>query len=143
MKVREAIDRIDSLKHNVYSNAEKVDWLNRLDGMIKREIIDTHEGAEFVIFEGYSERDMEKELLIGSPYDEMYIRWLEAQIDYYNGEIARYNNSMMVYQAAYDSYAKYYNRSHMPLTQKMKYFGGSSQTTNAAKGIVDISIKEA
>lgn len=143
MKVREAIDRIDSLKHNVYSNAEKVDWLNRLDGMIKREIIDTHEGAEFVIFEGYSERDMEKELLIGSPYDEMYIRWLEAQIDYYNGEIARYNNSMMMYQAAYDSYAKYYNRSHMPLTQKMKYFGGSSQTTNAAKGIVDISIKEA
>ena len=144
MKVREAIDRIDSLKHNTYTIGEKLDWLNRLDGMIKREIIDTHEGGDSVIFEGYTDRDLEKDLLIGYPYDEMYIRWLEAQIDYYNGEIARYNNSMMMYQAAYDSYSRYYNRSHMPLTQKVKYFGGgTSQTTNAAKGIVDISIKEA
>lgn len=142
MKVREAIDRIDSLKHNTYTNSEKLDWLNRLDGMIKREIIDTHEGGDFVPFEGYTEKDMNKDLLIGYPYDEMYIRWLEAQIDYYNGEIARYNNSMMMYQAAYDSYARFYNRSHMPLTQKLKYFGGSVQTTNAAKGIVDISITE-
>ena len=144
MKVREAIDRIDSLKHNTYTIGEKLDWLNRLDGMIKREIIDTHEGGDSVIFEGYTDRDLEKDLLIGYPYDEMYIRWLEAQIDYYNGEIARYNNSMMMYQAAYDAYSTYYNRSHMPLTQKVKYFSrGSSQTTNAAKGIVDISIKEA
>ena len=143
MKLREAIDRIDSLKHNTYTRGEKVDWLNRLDGMIKREIIDTHEGGEDVHFEGYTEKDMEKELLIGYPYDEMYIRWLEVQIDYYNGEIARYNNSMMMYQAAYDAYSRYYNRSHMPLTQKMKYFGGgSSGTTNAAKGIADINIRE-
>lgn len=142
MKVREAIDRIDSLKHNTYTNGEKLDWLNRLDGMIKREIIDTHEGGEFVPFDGYTEKDMNKDLLIGTPYDEMYIRWLEAQIDYYNGEIARYNNSMMMYQAAYDSYMRYYNRSHMPLSSKVKYFGGSTQTSNAAKGVVDVTIRE-
>lgn len=143
MKVREAIDRIDNLKHNTYTNGEKVDWLNRLDGMIKREIIDTHEGGEFVPFEGYTVLDMDKELLIGYPYDEMYIRWLEAQIDYYNGEIARYNNAIMMYQTAYDAYQRYYNRSHMPLTKKMKYFGTvSGNVTNAAKGIADITIRE-
>lgn len=143
MKVREAIDRIDSLKHNTYTNGEKIDWLNRLDGMIKREIIDTHEGGEFVLFEGYTEQNMDKDLLIGNPYDEMYIRWLEAQIDYYNGEIARYNNSMLMFQTAYEGYQKYYNRSHMPLGQKVKYFGsGITQVANSAKGIVDISIKE-
>ena len=143
MKVREAIDRIDSLKHNTYTNGEKIDWLNRLDGMIKREIIDTHEGGEFVLFEGYTEQNMDKDLLIGNPYDEMYIRWLEAQIDYYNGEIARYNNSMLMFQTAYEGYQKYYNRSHMPLGYKAKYFGsGTTQVANTAKGIVYISIKE-
>ena len=35
MKVREAIDRIDSLKHNTYTRGEKVEWLSRLDGNIK------------------------------------------------------------------------------------------------------------
>ena len=121
MKVREAIDRIDSLKHNTYTYGEKVEWLSRLDGLVKDQIIDTHEGGEDIVFEGYTEMDMEKDLLVGAPYDEMYIRWLEAQIDYYNGEISRYNNSMMMYQAAYDTYQRQYNRTHMPKGQTFKF----------------------
>lgn len=143
MKVREAIDQIDSLKHNTYTNGEKIAWLTRLDGIIKRYVIDQHEGAEFVLFDGYTEMDMDKDLLIGNPFDDIYIRWLEAQIDYYNGEIARYNNSMAMYQAAYDAYQRYYNRSHMPLGHSVKYFGKSTaKVSNPANGIMDISIKE-
>ena len=121
MKLREAIDRIDSLKHNTYTVAEKVEWLSLLDGIIKDQIIDTHEGGEDVVFEGYTDNDMKKELLVAAPYDVLYIRWLEAQIDYYNGEIARYNNSMQMYQAAYDTYQRHYNRTHMPKGQTFKF----------------------
>ena len=122
MILREAIDRIDSLKHNTYTNGEKVEWLSRLDGLIKTQIFDTHEGDE-VFFMGYTEKDdMDTDLLVDAPYDEIYIRWLEAQIDYHNGEIARYNNSMMMYQAAYDAFSRYYNRTHMPKGKKMRYF---------------------
>lgn len=121
MKIREAIDRIDSLKHNTYTNGEKVEWLSRLDGIIKHQIIDTHDGGDDIVFEGYTDNDMETELMVKAPYDEMYIRWLETQIDYYNGEIARYNNSMMMYQAAFDAYQRYYNRTHMPKGQTLKY----------------------
>ena len=122
MKVREAIDRIDSLKHNTYTIGEKLDWLNRLDGMIKREIIDTHEGGDSVIFEGYTDRDLEKDLLIGYPYDEMYIRWLEAQIHYYNGEYGQYNQALAMYNAAFGAYVNHYNRTHMPNGQHFCYF---------------------
>lgn len=122
MKLREAIDRIDSLKHNTYTTGEKVEWLSRLDGLIKNDIIDTHEDGDDIYFGGYREdRHMNMTLLVPAPYDEIYIRWLEAQIDYYNGEIARYNNSMMMYQAAYDAYQRYYNRNHMPKGQTLVY----------------------
>jgi hypothetical protein len=122
MKLREAIDRIDSLKHNTYTTAEKVEWISRLDGLVKDQIIDTHEDGENIEFNGYTvEADMERELLIPAPYDDAYIKWLEAKIDYYNGEIARYNNSVMMYQAVYDSYQRYYNRTHMPLGQIFKF----------------------
>jgi hypothetical protein len=122
MKLREAIDRIDSLKHNTYTTAEKVEWISRLDGLVKNQIIDTHEDGENIEFNGYTvEADMERELLIPAPYDDAYIKWLEAKIDYYNGEIARYNNSMMMYQAAFDAYQRYYNRMHMPKGQTLKY----------------------
>jgi hypothetical protein len=64
---------------------------------------------------------MEKELLVKAPYDVLYIRWLEAQIDYYNGEITRYNNSQQMYQTAYDTFDRHYNRTHLPKGKTLKY----------------------
>ena len=123
MILRDAIDRIDRLKHNTFTTAEKIEWINQLDGMIKQNIIDTHEDSEYVIFYGYDHQsDMQDELLVPSPYDDMYIRWLEAQIDYYSGEIDRYNNSIAMFQTLYDSYDRQYNRLHLPKTEKLKFW---------------------
>lgn len=122
MTIREAIDQIDTQKHNTYSYREKVGWLSRLDHMIKRLIIDTHEGEQ-TEFKGYTENtDPDIQMLVPPPFDEMYIRWLEAQIDYANGEYDHYNNSVTTYQAAYDGYRHWYNRTHKPKGGKIKYF---------------------
>ena len=123
MKIIEAISKIDDLKHNTYSQNDKIGWLSRLDSMVKRLIIDTHEGGEGVIFNGYtSETNPETEMLIPAPFDEAYLRWLEAQIDYANGEIGKYNNSIEMYNTAWQAYQNYYNRTHMPKGKKMKFF---------------------
>ena len=123
MKIIEVIDRIDSLKHNTYTQSDKIAWLSRLDHMVKRLIIDTHEGGEDVAFTGYDDNtDIMTELLVPAPFDEMYLRWLEAQIDYANGEYEKYNNSILMYQTVYDGYNNYYNRNHMPKGKKIKFF---------------------
>ena len=115
MKIREAIERIDSQKHNVYSQNDKIAWLSRLDYLVKTLIIDAHEGAETVEFTGYNDRtDMETELLVPIPYDEVYLRWLEAQIDYYNGEYGRYNNSMLAFDAVWNNFINDYRKTHVP-----------------------------
>lgn len=122
MKIIEAINQLDALKPNTYSGSEKIVWLSRLDTMIKKHIIDTHEGGD-VTFTGYDEvTDQKTELIVAEPYDEMYIRWLEAQIDYANGEYERYNNSVDLFNTAYEEYKKYYNRTHMPKSKEFKYF---------------------
>lgn len=123
MTITEAINKIDSLKHNTYSESDKVDWLSRLDSMVKRHIIDTHEGAEDVTFTGYDDStDYSTELLVPAPYDEMYLRWMEAQIDYHNGEYNKYNNAILMFNSDYESYQNYYNRNHMPKGNSFKYF---------------------
>ena len=123
MKIIEAINRIDALKHNTYSQNDKVNWLSRVDHMIKRHIIDTHEGAEEVSFTGYDDQtDLQTELLAPPPYDELYLRWMEAQIDYHNGEYGKYNNAVEMFNTSYASYQSYYNRTHMPKGKKFKYF---------------------
>ena len=123
MTIIEAITQIDSLKHNTYSQEQKVQWLSRLDSMVKRFVIDTHEGGEGVTFTGYGpDTDLDTELLLPEPFDEAYLRWMEAQIDYTNGEYAKYNNSIQMFNTIFDGYKNYYNRTHMPKGQSMKFF---------------------
>ena len=123
MKIIEAIDMIDTLNHNTYTQTDKVQWLSRVDWMVKKHIIDTHEGAEEVSFSGYDENtDPQKELLVPAPHDELYLRWLEAQIHYHNGEYGKYNNAVEMFNTSYEDYRKYYNRTHMPKGKQFKYF---------------------
>lgn len=122
MKVIEAINQIDNLKPNTYSDEEKTAWLSRLDYLVKREILDTHEGGT-ILFGGYdADADAQTGLMVPPPYDEMYLRWLEAQIDYANGEYSKYNNSIEMFNASYRGYSNYYNRTHAPKGGKLKYF---------------------
>ena len=121
MKIIEAINQIDSLKHNTYSQDNKVTWLSRLDSMVKKHIIDTHEDE--VDFSGYdSLTDLQTELLVPAPYDEVYLRWMEAQIDYHNGEYEKYNNAIEMFNTTFNSYQNYYNRTHKPKGKQFKYF---------------------
>jgi hypothetical protein len=123
MTIIEAITRSDALKPNVYSQEEKIKWLSTLDGNIKSEIIDTHEGGESVEFNGYdTETDVNTVLIVPAPYDEVYIHWIGAKIDYNNAETKKYNNSMMTFNTAYSDFSKYYNRTHMPKGKKFKFF---------------------
>jgi hypothetical protein len=123
MTIMGAISHVDSIKPNRYTQVEKIRWLSTLDGLVKREIIDTHEGGEDVVYEGYDDVSaLTKELLVPAPYDAIYFRWLEAQIDYANGEYGKYNNSISAFNDVYTAYSKYYNREHKPIARNYTHF---------------------
>lgn len=128
MTIGQAIEMTDSLKQNKYKRADKVRWLSELDALIWQELIATHElperrhcegwiGAYTVepVFLGYPE-DVpdDTELLVKFPNDNLYILYLQSQIDYYNAEITKYNNSRQLFNNAYLTYTDWYNRTHMP-----------------------------
>lgn len=122
MKINEAINKIDNLKFNAISEEQKIDWLSRLDRMVKTQIIDTHEGGEGVRFTGYNgDTDLHTELLIPSPFDEVYLRWMEAQIDYCNGEIDKYNISITMFNTEFEAFETWYHRTHMPVSHGRRF----------------------
>lgn len=122
MKISQAINRLDALIFNTYTQTDKVAWLSRLDTMVKKHIIDTHEGAEDITFTGYDEEtDPETVLLVPSPHDEMYLQWMEAQIHYYNREYDKYNNAIIMFNTAYEAYQAYYNREHLPVIRGKRF----------------------
>ena len=123
MTIMDALYRIDGLKPNSYSQSDKIKWLSSLDGVIKSEIIDTHEDGEDIVFNGYDENtEITTKLIVPAPYDDIYLRWLESQIDYANGEYGKYNNTSKAYNDAYSLFERYYNRTHMPKSKgKFKF----------------------
>ena len=122
MTIIEAIQTIDTLKPNTYTEIDKIRWLSKLDGVIKTEIVDTHEGTG-ADFSGYDENTpLDTPLIVKAPYEDVYISWLESRIDYANGETAKYNNSAAVFNSAYADFQNFYNRSHMPKSGSFRFF---------------------
>lgn len=122
MKIIEAINRLDTLNFNTYTHNDKVEWLSRLDNMVKKQIIDNHDGAEQITFSGYTpDTPTDTVLLVPAPYDEVYIRWMEAQIHYHNGEYDKYNNAIIMFNTAFQSYEAYYTQTHLPVRRGRRF----------------------
>jgi hypothetical protein len=122
MTIAEAISRVDSLKPNTYTYDDKVSWLSTLDTKVKTQVIDAHESDQSFSFNGYNEMtDSNQELLVPAPYDEMYVYWLTAMIDYYNNEDARYNNAVILFDNSYERYKSYYTRNNMPKSKGNRF----------------------
>lgn len=120
MTIQEAIGRIDSLMHNTYSDHDKRKWLSNVDGQIKLQLVDTHDGASGTPFRPYGDQDAL--LLAEPPFDAMYLHYLQAQMHYHNGEFDRYNNAIAMFQSCFDSFANHYRRTHTPRGVSIRYF---------------------
>lgn len=113
MTLGEAIERIDTLKENQYDPAVKVGWLSYIEGMVKNEIINMYVGGDQIRFNGYdAETDSNTVLIVPEPYSDLYIKWLQSQIDYWNGETIKYNNSISAFNQAYEHFRNYWNSQH-------------------------------
>ena len=114
MTVSEAIARLDNRKFNTYSKDDKIGWLSAIDARVKK-IMESHEGDDGIPFAAYRvDEDMHKELLVQSPFDDLYIHYMEAQIDLGNGEGDGYNAAIILYNALFNEFRGWYGRNHMP-----------------------------
>jgi hypothetical protein len=113
MRIIDAINQINNLKPNTYSETQKILWLSQLESMVKRLVIDTHEGGEGISFDGFTEDvDTNTQLLMPAPFDVAYLYWLEAQIHYANEDIDMYNSAIMMFNSAFSEYKADYKRNH-------------------------------
>lgn len=118
MTVGDAITKIDAIRPNQYTNAQKVDWLNAVDGQIFVEIIKTHHDADIHHFDGYSASDTTSVLLVPEPYaEDFYTSFLMMQIDRANAEFDKYNQSVTMYNNALLTFRNWYNKKHMPINK--------------------------
>lgn len=113
MKVKDAIAYVDEVKPNAFSSAVKVRWLAELEGRLAADVflLATLEIADFAYT---AERDMETELLVAPPHDDIYALWLCAKIDDANGEYNKYQNTMQTYNEHYANFLRWFGTTYDP-----------------------------
>ena len=109
----EVITYFDSQCPNQYSREDKIAWISELDEFIFESIIKGRENPETTEFDGYSaESSGATELLAPSMFKELYRYYIEKSVAYSNREIASFNNASRMFQAYFENYFAWYNRSH-------------------------------
>lgn len=111
-KIGEIIRFVDDIKPNAFTDAQKLQWLNELEGKIQVLILcsPAEELRPAYVLPG----DADTQALVPKPYDKLYWMYLGAMIDFGNGEYSKYQNSMILFNDAYEDYAKAYLREHRP-----------------------------
>jgi hypothetical protein len=121
MTIMQAISQVDGLKFNQYTHKDKVRWLSTVDAMVANVIMASYEGEREPFTSYNPDEDMHRELLIKAPFDEIYIRWMEAMIDYHNEERNGYNASITLYNSLLESYKAWYARNHIPKSRGQRF----------------------
>lgn len=112
MKLVELIEHITELRGQQFGTDVMTGWVNEIEAQAVDQVV-SH-GVEFSgDFEPYQyEMDAEKTLLIPERFQDVYINYLLAKIDFLNQETERYNNDVAMMDAAWKEYHGWYFRNH-------------------------------
>ena len=113
MKVKDAIAVVDAVNPNAFSEETKFQWLRRLEGRLQAEVF-LMAPAQIRELDLQYPADMDRELLVDPPYDDLYPLYLEARIDAENGEYNKYADSMTIYNSAYTAFVCWFCQLYDP-----------------------------
>jgi hypothetical protein len=124
MTIKELLDKVNALRVNSYTKDEMITWINRVERRIWYKLVETHARPVGlpVAFSAYDSETDESTVLLAPPeHDEVYEHYLISQIALYNMEQDHYNNAALMYNAAWDELAAWWNRTYMPV-QRVTHF---------------------
>ena len=96
------IERVDSIKPNVYTENDKYRWINTLEGLVSLQVIE-EDPPEYDL-----PKDADTTLLVPPPFDDIYELYVSAMIDYHNREFNSYNNAVLMFTERMDQYKVWY-----------------------------------
>ncbi|MBE6642236.1 MAG: hypothetical protein IJN17_07505 [Clostridia bacterium] len=115
MTILNAIEKFDAYRPNTIPLETKLDWLDTLEANLFLEVIYTHENPDGLSYSHIlPDTDLNTELLVSPPFSDIYLHFLAMRYDLYFGDLARYNNDLLLYSSAFSDYAKHINKTHLP-----------------------------
>jgi len=113
MTINEILERVDRNNPNAFDKATKTGWIAQLDGKIALDVM-LMDIAETEQFRYRIPEALEMTPLVGFPHDDLYELWLNVKIHAAQGETERYQNALLLYNAAYKNYVRWFAHTYAP-----------------------------
>ena len=107
--INQVISELQKKKRHIYADAEVAGWISRLDCEIARGVRRMDEAPDRRF-----PQDGDVPLLVDAPYDDVYLLYCAAQIDYFNAELDAYAGSAAMFNSRFEEFAKDHMRRHRP-----------------------------
>ena len=111
MTIQEAITYANAVKPNAFDNDTLTRWLNEVEGMVQTQALLLR--TEAIITYTY-EKDANTTMLVRPPHDKLYPAYLEARIDFANGEYEKYQNTSQVFNTFFNEFMRWYAMNYNP-----------------------------
>lgn len=121
MTLVNAIEDFDRSRANSIELVQKIRWISELDSKINEEYLLNRGGEELAPYT--LETSGEVELKAPDSFTEIYALYLNMKLDYFNGEITRFNNSASLFNRLYKEMGDAINR-RTPVSVKTKIKAG-------------------
>lgn len=102
MTIQELFAYVDNIKPNVFDEQTKIVWLNEIEARVQEEILLRWRG-ERTLYRWPEDKNASP--ILDPPEDAIYRHWLEAQIDYANGEYSKYQATAARFNQAWSDFA--------------------------------------
>lgn len=111
MTVSEVIQAVDDIKPNAFTNDTKTAWLNEVEGMVQTEVFLF---APVDVIQYDYTKDKDTKLLVDPPHDKLYPAYLNARVDFANGEYNKYQNTMQMFNSFFGEFMRWYALNYRP-----------------------------
>lgn len=109
MTLYELIRYIDGIKPNGFSASDKTEWVNEIETRVQKDLLGLAPD-DLVVYRYPDDRDTK--LLLDTAHVAVYRHYLAAMIDFANGEYDKYANTMAMFNAAFENFAKWLISHH-------------------------------
>ena len=125
MTIRTLLDYVQAVKPSSFTDEQMLVWINELEARVQMDVMQRWPGE---ILQYSLPENENTELLLTPPHDACYRYYLQAMIDYENGEYNRYANTSQMFNASWNDFVAWFAEKYRPADGYIKWPDGIIST---------------
>ena len=121
MTIDKILETVAEVKPSQFGDEYIVKWINDVEQILIDELFSLYEtGLQYHDRYEYPE-DSDRPLIVPDPYSDIYLYYVYSQIDFNNGELAKYNNDYLMFNSLYSQLFSFWNKRFKRKGQAWRY----------------------